>query len=169
MTYFTPPPFPVRMFDAYGSGVFGAPRSRASGTRPHLGTDYVIEPGQPIPACVEGRVTRACTVYPDSPKWKGVVIKTAWGGELKLFYVTAYPEQIGADVGPETFVGQAQDIRIRYPKDRDHDAACTPHVHGQMTMPKGWPIPLPWVLGRDYIHYSGRCYVNLESLAKLNR
>ena len=175
MTYFTAPPFKIRMFDSYGSGVFGAPRSRKSGTRPHLGTDYTITPGQPIPACVTGQVVRRCTVYMDSQDWKGLVLRTEWGAELKWFYLLAYPELFDpnsrtppAIVTPETLIGDAQDIRKRYPKDKNHETACTPHVHGQMTVPKGWPLPLHWVLRRDYINYEGRCYVNLESLAKLN-
>ena len=174
MIYFTLPPFPVRMFDSYGSGIFGAPRSRKSSTRPHLGTDFVIEPGQAIPACIEGRAARRCTVYPDTQDWRGLVLKADWGGELKIFYLLAYPDIIeyrsgrGIDVTPDMLVGEAQDIRKRYPKNKQHETACTPHVHMQMTVSREWPLPRHWALRKDYIHYDGRCYVNVESLAMLN-
>ena len=61
----------------------------------------------------------------------------------------------------------AQDIRIRYPKDKTHDTACTPHVHVQLVWPRDRTLPLHWVLDKDYTNYQGRTYVDVEEVAKI--
>ena len=109
----------VRM-DAAGSGVYGAPRNG----RKHAGLDLICAPGEIVKSPIRGVITRIAYPYPDTSLYQGVEIE----GDvmtLKLFYVKPYYAKIGQMVTAAEEIGVAQDVRVRYPDEKD----MLPHVH----------------------------------------
>ena len=160
-----PAVYEVRQQDSYGSGRFLAPR----GKRRHLGTDFVVAPGDDFLALVAGWVVRRKRPYGDDLRWDGLLIRADWGGELTLFYVAPFMFRLEppGSVYAHSPVGSAQDIRRRYPADATHETACTPHVHVQLVWPPGRGLPLHWVLGKEYTNYQGKIYVDVEEAERI--
>jgi murein DD-endopeptidase MepM/ murein hydrolase activator NlpD len=109
----------VRM-DGAGSGRFGAPR----GGRTHDGVDWLADPGDPVKSPIRGKVTRIVYPYADDLSFKGVEIVND-GVIVHLLYVEPLKMFIGREVGMGSVVGHAQDVRKRYPNDKD----MKNHVH----------------------------------------
>lgn len=111
--------------DASGSGYFGAKRRRGL----HKGLDFEGKVGQRIAAPISGLVSRMSRPYKDSPKYAGILLcgESMW---IKLWYFTPLKSVIGKDVLQGEDIGVMQDIRKRYPREKD----MLPHVHLQVEL-----------------------------------
>jgi len=108
-----------RATDKYGSGQFHAGRSMGGNRYSHQGLDIAVQPKDRIFSPVEGNVVREAIPY---PPFSGVLIRGTGqyaGYEVKLFYVNGLA--CGA-VSAGDYIGNAQDLTIKYP-------GITNHVH----------------------------------------
>jgi hypothetical protein len=112
---------PLRQWDAYGSGRFGA--SRDGGTRHHAGADYVAQPDQVVVAPISGFVTKIGYPYADDLNLRYVEITNpALKISARVFYVHPSVE-VGEPVSIRAPIGTAQSLQARYP------GGITDHVH----------------------------------------
>jgi murein DD-endopeptidase MepM/ murein hydrolase activator NlpD len=111
----------------YGCGHYGASRKKPDGTPyEHTGVDIVVEPGGDVSSPVEGTVERnSIDPYGDG-KFKGVLIRTDDGHEVRVLYVD--PSVMKGDrVKAGSPIGKAQDLSKKHkPKGKDK---MTNHVH----------------------------------------
>ena len=103
--------------DAGGSGYFHAPR----GAKKHEHLDFLADHGQRVVAPVTGRIIRISYPYADSRTYSGLVIEGVYAG-IQLFYVSPAPGIIGQDARQGQVIGNAQNIKAKYPD-------CENHVH----------------------------------------
>lgn len=127
-----------RTSDAYGYGVFGAPRD--GGTRPHLGVDFKATAGQPVKAPISGFVTKIGFAYPGDTTLKFVeVTNPALHYKARVFYVDP-----AVEVGDAVYLGQpvgtSHTLQDKYP------GGMTDHVHLEITNPDGRKIDAARVL-----------------------
>jgi hypothetical protein len=122
--------------DSYGSGLYGASRSRILDNRvvryTHPGIDLKVQPGRPIVSPVVGDIFRHIKCYgkgPGSDHYTGLAINATWC-RIELLYVGFNPDAVpvGKMVDAGEQIGIAQDLRTRYPKRGGKDA-ITPHIH----------------------------------------
>lgn len=111
--------------DAAGSGKFLADR----GWRKHYGTDFLFKTGiaiedHDILAPVTGKLIRDLAAYNDNPSWRGLEIAQKHI-LIRLLYVKVDPDLIGKRVTKGQVIGKGQDIRKRYPDEKEME----PHVH----------------------------------------
>lgn len=122
---------PSRKSDNYGSGRFGSNRRGRAGPRCHNGEDLACFPGTKILSPVDGHVTKLGYPYGDDLSYRYVEVTDAQGLRHRLFYVTPWVE-VGDNVYADASVlGEAQDIRKRYPN------GMTPHVHYEIKTQDG--------------------------------
>lgn len=114
----------IRVADKNGSGLFGA--SRDGGKRRHGGVDFIGEPGQQIVSPIDGRILRVAYPYVQNWDYMGVLIRGD-DYDVKIFYMTPYPDIIGKEVVQGQGIGLMQDITKKYP-----NVGMTPHVHIQV-------------------------------------
>ncbi len=106
----------VRGDDAYGNGVFGAPRTHDGD---HNGLDIVAQPGEAIYSPVDGKIKQYSYPYPDK-SFSGYHLLTD-KYLIKLWYLapTLHPGDL---VKAGQVIGFAQNLGARYP-------GITNHVH----------------------------------------
>lgn len=127
-----------RTSDAYGYGVFGAPRD--GGSRPHLGVDFKATAGQTVKAPISGYVTKIGFAYAGDANLKFVEVSNpALHYKARVFYVN--PK---VDVGDAVHLGQtiatAHTLQDKYPN------GMTDHVHLEITNPAGRKVDAARVL-----------------------
>lgn len=108
---------PIRDYDKWGSGAYGAPRGEKS---PHDGVDFICVPGQDVVAPIDGVVVRESKPYVDSP-FSGLIIKGK-DAEIQMFYLLPDKRLFGQKITKGEVIGKAQNIGIKY-------AGITPHIH----------------------------------------
>jgi murein DD-endopeptidase MepM/ murein hydrolase activator NlpD len=115
----------LRGNDPTGFGHFGADR----GTRKHEGTDYETKVGEPIYACVGGKI-RIGQVYsdpkPDKPIMKLVEIRNS-KYKVKQIYVSS-TLKTGDKVVEGELVGYSQDISAYWHNEDSKDMVNHCHV-----------------------------------------
>lgn len=127
-----------RTSDAYGYGVFGAPRD--GGSRPHLGVDFKATAGQPVKAPISGYVTKIGFAYAGDMNLKFVeVTNPALHYKARVFYVNPTVE-VGDAVHLGQTVGTSHTLQDKYP------GGMTDHVHLEITNPAGHKIDAARVL-----------------------
>jgi len=127
-----------RTSDAYGYGVFGAPRD--GGSRPHLGVDFKATAGQPVKAPISGYVTKIGYAYSGDTNLKFVEITNpALHYKARVFYVDPDVE-VGDAVHLGQTVGTSHTLQDKYP------GGMTDHVHLEITNPAGRKIDAARVL-----------------------
>lgn len=135
-----------RTSDAYGYGVFGAPRD--GGTRPHLGVDFKATAGQPVKAPISGFVTKIGFAYSGDATLKFVeVTNPALRYQARVFYVDPTVE-VGEAVHLGQPVGTSHTLRDKYP------GGMTDHVHLEITNPEGRKIDAARVLTAYWVRAS---------------
>jgi len=112
---------PIRDFDAWGRGTYGAPR----GKRIHRGVDFICEAGQQVICPIGGLngdviVVREARPYTEG-EYSGVLLKTV-GIVIKMFYLEPDRSLIGQTIKQGHIIGHAQDISEKY-------EGMIPHVH----------------------------------------
>jgi murein DD-endopeptidase MepM/ murein hydrolase activator NlpD len=127
-----------RTSDAYGYGVFGAPRD--GGTRPHLGVDFKATAGQPVKAPISGYVTKIGFAYSGDDTLKFVeVTNPALNYKARVFYMDPTVE-VGDAVHLGQPVGTSHTLQEKYPN------GMTDHVHLEITDPAGRKLDAARVL-----------------------
>jgi murein DD-endopeptidase MepM/ murein hydrolase activator NlpD len=127
-----------RTTDAYGYGVFGAPRD--GGSRPHLGVDFKATAGQAVKAPISGYVTKIGFAYAGDTNLKYVeVTNPALHYKARVFYLRPKVE-VGEAVHLGETVGTAHTLQQKYP------GGMTDHVHLEITNPAGRKIDAARVL-----------------------
>jgi len=127
-----------RTSDAYGYGVFGAPRD--GGSRPHLGVDFKATAGQPVKAPISGYVTKIGFAYAGDTNLKFVEVSNpALHYKARVFYVNTKVD-VGDAVHLGETVGTAHTLREKYPN------GMTDHIHLEITNPAGRKIDAARVL-----------------------
>lgn len=128
-----PPSREIRGVDAFGSGAFGARRSRwtagaqlnAKVEYEHKGTDFVVVPGSYIPCPCTAWIVRVGKPYADDDRYQSIHLEADEDGDwqLKVFYAALiYKGGLPFRVDSGVPFAEAQDLRWRYP-------GITPHVH----------------------------------------
>lgn len=111
--------------DGAGDGRYGSLRS---GSRRHLGADYLCTPGYAVLSPISGEVVRIAKPYANDD-YSGLVIKGA-RMVVKLFYLQPIEGIVGQYAQIGSTIGYAQDISKRYNKEdtlpRD---IMKPHIH----------------------------------------
>ena len=110
--------------DGIGDGNFRSKRTHGL----HKGVDITANPGQMVPAPIDGVVSRKGIVYGDKDnrgllsthikgtgKWEGFTVK--------MFYMDNTALKVGAPVKRGAPLGPAQDVRVK------HGPKMRPHVH----------------------------------------
>lgn len=109
--------------DGIGDGHFRAKRTHGL----HEGVDITANPGDVVPAPIDGVVTEKKNAYKDdnmglksthiegTGKWEGFTVK--------MFYMDNTALKVGAPVKRGAPLGPAQDVRVK------HGPKMTPHVH----------------------------------------
>ena len=139
---------PSRSNDAWGSGAFGA--SRDGGTRPHLGTDFVINEGDTVYAPFEMEVYSISYPYKLNTSFKGIKFRTEINGvdyDGRIWYVVPNPGVIGSSLSKGDAIGVAQSLQSKYPGITDHV-----HVHLSTTVDVSNQF--------NTMLYQGRYYIN---------
>ena len=121
-----------RVVDAFGSGLFRAPR----GSRKHAGVDYQCTPDQDVVAPVSGTITRIARPYsqpftkPDGKIiwYEGCEMKSP-DIKIKMFYFKPDRTLIGKSVMIGQVIGQAQNIALKY---NTPSKIMMPHIHLQI-------------------------------------
>jgi len=127
-----------RTSDAYGYGVFGAPRD--GGTRPHLGVDFKATAGQPVKAPISGYVTKIGFAYAGDETLKFVeVTNPALRYKARVFYVDP-TVAVGDAVHLGQAVGTSHTLQEKYP------GGMTDHVHLEITDSDGRKVDAARVL-----------------------
>lgn len=127
-----------RTSDAYGYGVFGAPRD--GGSRPHLGVDFKATAGQAVKAPISGYVTKIGFAYAGDSNLKFVEISNpALHYKARVFYVNPTVE-VGDVVHLGQAIATAHTLQDKYPN------GMTDHVHLEITDPAGRKIDAARVL-----------------------
>ncbi|CAA6604678.1 hypothetical protein MTBLM1_30271 [Rhodospirillaceae bacterium LM-1] len=123
----------------YGCGHYGADRKKQDGTKyPHTGVDIAVEPGGAVSSPVEGTVERNNIDPYGDGKFKGVLIRTADGHEVRVLYVDPSVKK-GDSVKAGTPIGKAQDLSKKHkPKGKDK---MTNHVHVDVKKGKDFKDP----------------------------
>jgi hypothetical protein len=137
----------IRGVDKWGSGAFGASR----GSRPHLGVDLVVQPGEYVYAPFDMKIERVSYPYTNSP-YMGVAFVHNRGGNSydgRAWYFNPLPSVIGRNVSQGEVIGVAQDLTNKYP-------GITNHVHLQL---QGSNLE-----GLDYIIYKNKIYLDPTTL-----
>jgi len=137
----------IRGNDKWGSGAFGASR----GSRPHLGVDLVVEPGEYVYAPFDMKIERVSYPYSNS-HYMGLAFSTNNSGHLydgRIWYFNPLPSVIGTNVVKGEVIGVAQDLTNKYP-------GITNHVHLQL---QGSNLN-----GHDYIVYKNKIYLDPTKL-----
>ena len=114
----------IRGPDNYGSGAYGASRTKGDKSYIHEGADFICLPGQDIVSPIRGIVLRL--KYPYAEPVKGVL----FGGLLikgsncmvTLFYFKPIKELVTMEVQQGDLIGHAQDIALKHP-------GIVSHVH----------------------------------------
>jgi murein DD-endopeptidase MepM/ murein hydrolase activator NlpD len=75
----------IRGSDLHGKGYFGA--SRAGGSRPHNGVDFVYAPGDTVAAFLSGTVSKLGYPYADKLEYRYVEVRRTNGDRVRYFYV----------------------------------------------------------------------------------
>lgn len=132
-----PVPGEIRGTDPWGSGGFNASRM----SRRHRGVDLVAKPGETVVSPVSGVIERFGQCYPDSKRYRLVVIKCEWA-KCRLLYV-APKVIVGQPVVAGEEIGVAQDIAARYSK---RQRTMTNHVHFEIELLPGSGV----LYGRGY-------------------
>lgn len=113
----------IRPADKYGSGEYGAPRSRDGAPHPHYGLDICTIPGQSIIAPVPVKIVREARPYADGTDHdvlSGVVLETMDQIQIKVLYVLPHLTLIGQFVPRGRAVAVAQSLQRRYPGITNH-------------------------------------------------
>jgi murein DD-endopeptidase MepM/ murein hydrolase activator NlpD len=146
-----------RTSDAYGYGVFGAPRD--GGSRPHLGVDFKATAGQAVKAPISGYVTKIGYAYAGDTNLKFVELSNpALHYKARVFYVNPKVD-VGDAVHLGQTVGTAHTLQTKYP------GGMTDHVHLEITNPAGRKIDAArvltayWAKGKAYT--AEACSLNL--------
>jgi len=112
---------PKIRIDKMGNGYFGSPR----GERLHHGTDYLVQPGDPIFMTLKNaKIIREVRPYSDHPELSGIVVANLICINI-IFYVEPLMSLIGEEVAQSQLIGYAQDVRLKY----GHN--MLPHVHSE--------------------------------------
>ncbi|MGE5567224.1 MAG: M23 family metallopeptidase [Parcubacteria group bacterium] len=127
-----------RTSDAYGYGVFGAPRD--GGSRPHLGVDFKATAGQAVKAPISGFITKIGFAYAGDTNLKFVeVTNPALHYKARVFYVNPKVD-VGDAVHLGQTVGTSHTLQGKYPN------GMTDHVHLEITNPDGRKVDAARVL-----------------------
>lgn len=126
----------VRGTDDYGSGAFGAPRSRDQQSYSHRGLDLTCDAGQIIVSPCKGVVTHVSQAYSGDARYHSIHIQPdeALDADVKLLYVdparlnVPYLIEEGADLG------NAEDLSMKYPGITQH-CHLEVHVAGELVDP----------------------------------
>lgn len=94
--------------DSSGSGRFGASR----GNRTHKGVDLEVTKGEEVYSPFSGVIVRTTRPYADDAKYKGIVLKSDSGIEMKIFYMN--PSVSSGRVSKGQVIGYAQAISEKY-------------------------------------------------------
>ena len=135
-------PYQKRGSDDFGSGALGSPR----GSRPHLGVDYIVTPGQNVIAPFSFTITGISIPYTWTNLYTGFKGKTSEGYDVRIWYLIPNLSLIGKDVFKGEIIGEAQSLQNDYP-------GITDHIHVQVSMPGEFPsLGVVWN-GKTYIEY----------------
>jgi len=137
----------VRSRDGFGIGYFLATRpikdsdGNRVGTKWHAGVDYVVKPGSPVYAPVTGRVDYIGYPYGQCCS-KGLRTIHIVQGGYRFIIMYVNPGQgvkIGSTILRGLPMGQAQDVRIKYPDKyvKGKLRKMTPHIHLTIVDPNG--------------------------------
>jgi len=128
----------VRMFDKWGSGVFGA--SRDGGRRKHVGIDAITVSGEDFHSRVNGTVSGLGYPYADTYHYRIVQITDSVGRNWRYFYVDPCVE-LGLKIKVGDKIGVCQDLEPRYP-------GITQHVHFEIKNGKDYIDPTSYLNGQ---------------------
>lgn len=135
----------LRDRDFTGNGWYGASR----GTRKHKGVDYICDPGNPIHACISGKV-RIGNVYITTSKFKLVEI-TGVIYRVKEMYVTPCVKN-GDYVTAGQIIGYSQNISLYHGNGMKNHCHVSLWKHGLLTDPE--PILTP-ISNEKTFNYNG--------------
>ena len=130
----------IRGDDKYGSGAYGAPRSRDGVAHPHYGLDIVTVPGQTIIMPAPMKCLRVAKPYADDDTLSGIVIEAMDGLQVKILYVDPILKMIGQFWTRGTLIAHAQSLQERYP-------GITNHAHFEVWKAGQRFDPTPYFLG----------------------
>lgn len=131
------------MLDKFGAGYLGAPR----GSRPHLGVDYITQPGQPVYAPCDMYVERLSYPYVGDTSLRGIAFNAqinGVNGSGRMWYFEPDSSVIGNEVAEGQLLGYASSLQEKYP-------GITNHVHLQFATSEKIP-------GLNHIVYNGKFY-----------
>ena len=132
----------IRGDDKYGTGAFGAPRSRDGAAHPHMGLDIVTVPGQPIILPAPLKCVRVAVPYPegiDADVLKGILLEAMDGLQLKILYMDPIMKLMGGYWPRGTVIGHAQSLQNRYP-------GITNHCHFEVWLHSERVDPTPYFM-----------------------
>jgi hypothetical protein len=114
----------TRDYDAWGSGLFAAPR----GKKKHRGRDYKFEAGAPVHAPEAGKIVRIGYPYPAPAPYRYMELLNEDHTILwRFFYVDPIVTPVNS-VHAGQVIGYAQDITLRY------DQRMANHIHVECIM-----------------------------------
>jgi len=122
---------PVRDYDSYGRGRFGAQR----GDRVHNGQDYACYPGTEITLPFDGQVTKIGYPYEDDLDFRYVQVSDRDGLRHRFFYVSPLLDLGDIVLANKTLIGKVQHISERYPINRRHPRGMINHTHYEIMDP----------------------------------
>ncbi|MBI5120991.1 MAG: M23 family metallopeptidase [Rhodospirillales bacterium] len=123
----------------FGCGHYGARRRKPDGKiYPHTGVDIAVEPGGAVSSPAEGTVERNNIDPYGDRTFKGVLIRTDDGHEVRVLYVDP-SVKAGDRVKAGSPIGTAQDLSKKHkPRGRDK---MTNHVHVDVKKGKDFKDP----------------------------
>ena len=125
----------------HGCGYYGADRRKPDGTKySHTGVDIAVEPGGAVSSPVEGTVEKN-NIDPYGDRiFKGVLIRTDDGHEVRVLYVDPSVKK-GDRVRAGSPIGTAQDLSKKHkPKGKNKDR-MTNHIHVDVKKGKDFKDP----------------------------
>lgn len=133
----------VRGEDKYGSGAFGAARTKDGAPHPHYGLDLVTIPGQVIMLPAPLKCVRSAIPYADgidADVLKGILLEAADGLQVKILYMAPDDKLMGGWWPRGKAIGVAQSLQNRYP-------GITNHVHFEVWVHGERVDPGPYLFG----------------------
>lgn len=139
----------VRGTDKYGSGAFGASRSRDGTEYSHKGVDITCTVGQAVVAPCNGVVTTIALAYAGDDRYHSIHIQPDADlvADLKLLYVKPARTGLPYTVYAGQELGTSEDLNSRYPGITQH-VHCELHIGGVLIDPTPLIFP-PGAAGDD--------------------